>query len=105
MATNAASAAENEIAAELRAHADELRCAGVTGLRLIGSHARGTARPDSDVDLVARLDDARRLDLLDFMDIQERVAAILGRKVDLISERALRNDARRSSRRDSIRIF
>ena len=63
----------DEIISKLRAHESELRAAGVTGLALFGSAARGEQREDSDIDVVVKLsDDARsggfayfgRIDLL-----------------------------------------
>ncbi|MEQ1617277.1 MAG: nucleotidyltransferase family protein [Terricaulis sp.] len=53
---------------------------GVTRLRLFGSHARGEARPDSDIDLIVDL--GRPLGL-DFFGLEIELAERLGRKVDL----------------------
>lgn len=61
--------------ARLKAHEAELRAMGVTGLSLFGSVARGEARPGSDVDVVARLDDETVRTLLD----QARVTAASAR--------------------------
>jgi hypothetical protein len=36
------------------------RCDDVVGVALVGSHARGTARPNSDVDVVILAEDPRR---------------------------------------------
>ena len=74
----------------LRAHEAELRSLGVRSLALFGSVARGEAAAGSDVDLVVRLgpefstggfDHFGRLDAL-----RRRLAAIVGRDVDLIEE-------------------
>jgi uncharacterized protein len=60
---------------------------GVTDLRVFGSMARGDSGPDSDVDLLVRpLPGTSLLDLGGLlMDAQD----LLGRRVDVVSERAL----------------
>lgn len=56
-------------------------------LRLFGSFARGEEREGSDVDLIA--DFATRKSLLDLVRIERELSDYLGRKVDLLTERAL----------------
>lgn len=60
---------------------------GVKNLRVFGSVARGQAGPQSDVDFLVEVEPGRTyLDLGAFlMDLQD----LLGRKVDLVTERAL----------------
>ena len=91
--------------AALRAHEPELRAAGIVRLSLFGSMARNEARPDSDIDLLAAFDEARRLSLLDVIGIENRLADLLGRPVDLIEEGALKPHARRSASREVVRAF
>jgi predicted nucleotidyltransferase len=60
---------------------------GMESPRLFGSIARGTARPDSDLDLLVHLGPGRGYaDLLAFCDELE---STLGRKVDVITDDAL----------------
>ena len=61
----------------LRAHETELRQAGIIGLSLFGSTARGDASPHSDVDLLAIFEDSRRLSALDIVGLQLRLSRIL----------------------------
>lgn len=56
-------------------------------LRLFGSVARGDASERSDVDLI--VDFTRRKSLLDLVRIERELSEALGRKVDLLTERAL----------------
>jgi predicted nucleotidyltransferase len=70
----------------LRAHAPELRAIGIRHLSLFGSMARGDAGPGSDVDLLAELDPAACIDLFGLAALQQRIADLLGRDVDLLSE-------------------
>jgi predicted nucleotidyltransferase len=75
-----------DVLAILRANEAELRAAGIKHLSLFGSVARGDAGPDSDVDLVAVLDPAARIDLFELTGLEQRLAALLGRPVDLLPE-------------------
>ena len=89
----------------LRAHEPELRAAGVTRLSMFGSTARGEARPDSDIDLLAAFDEARNLSLLDVIRIENQIADLLGQAVDLIEEGTLKPHVRRSVERATLRAF
>ena len=70
----------------LKAHEAELRALGVERLSLFGSVARGDARPDSDVDVVVTLDREKKIGLFGFVALQDELAELLGRSVDLVSE-------------------
>jgi uncharacterized protein len=89
----------------LRASEDELRAMGVLSLSMFGSVARGEASAKSDVDLAARLDHARKLDLLDFAVINERLSNMLGLKVDLVSEPTRRAQFQAAIDRDRVHVF
>ena|SRR5712691_4706345 len=69
-------------------HEQELRAAGVRSLFLFGSVARDAARPDSDVDLLVEFD--RPVGFFRLFDVQEQLAAMLGRRVDLVTRGGLR---------------
>lgn len=79
----------SSILAVLRAHEAELRALGVDRLALFGSFARETAGPHSDIDLLGRLDDSKRLSLIDVIHIENHLADLLGRPVDLVDENSL----------------
>lgn len=59
---------------------------GVTRLALFGSYARGEQREDSDVDVLVEVDPSIGLR---FVDLAERIEALLGTKTDVISRRAV----------------
>ena len=75
---------------------------GVTSLRLFGSFARGTARDDSDVDVLVRFDGpatAKR-----FFGVQFYLEDLLGRDVDLVTEDALRARLRPYVEREAVHV-
>ncbi len=71
--------------------ADLCRRYHVQKLELFGSRARGSARPDSDVDLLVTFDDGRTPGLA-FVDLAEGLEEIFGRHVDLITRDCAESD-------------
>jgi predicted nucleotidyltransferase len=61
-------------------------------LSVFGSVARGDARPSSDIDLLVTFDDDAEWDLSDHVEIQDELAKLVGRRVDLLSRYALESD-------------
>ena len=61
---------------------------GIAELLVFGSHARGTARTDSDVDILYVLQPGRRLGW-EIEQLSDELSALLGRPVDLVSLSAL----------------
>ncbi len=70
-------------------HRKDLEAEGVRSLAVFGSTARGEAEPASDIDLLVVLDPDARVGLIQFLGLQDRLSALLGREVDLISRDAL----------------
>lgn len=54
---------------------------------VFGSMARGEASEESDIDLLVRF--SKRKSLLELLRLEREVAAVLGRKVDLLTENAI----------------
>jgi len=75
---------------------------GVRRLALFGSMARGTARPDSDVDVLVDFDGpatSRR-----YFGVQFYLEDMLRRPVDLVTQAALRERLRPFVERDAIHV-
>jgi predicted nucleotidyltransferase len=66
----------------------------IKGLSVFGSAAGGEMRPDSDIDLLVEFLPDAGVDLLQHFAAERELSALLGRKVDLVSKRALRNALR-----------
>ena len=60
---------------------------GATDVRVFGSFARGTDRPDSDLDLLIKLKPGGSL--LDLIGIKQAIEDALHRKVDVVTETSL----------------
>ena len=65
---------------------------GAHNVRVFGSVARGEARPDSDVDLLVELESGRSL--LDLGGLLMDLQTLLGRKVDVVTDKGLRDRIR-----------
>ncbi|MCC7168473.1 MAG: nucleotidyltransferase family protein [Rhodospirillales bacterium] len=87
----------NRLGLAPEAVADLCRRWQVRELALCGSLARGEGGPKSDVDLLVSFAPDAPWTLLDLARMQEELQALLGRPVDLIEERALRNPIRRQA--------
>ncbi len=62
---------------------------GIARLELFGSALRDDFRNDSDVDLLATFRDDAHPTLLDWADMQDKLAGVFGHRVDLVSRRAI----------------
>ena len=75
---------------------------GVASLKLFGSAARNTARPDSDADFLVRFAGKPTFDR--FMDLKLHLESVLEMKVDLVTEDALRPEMRHEVDRDALLV-
>jgi predicted nucleotidyltransferase len=89
---------------QIRSHRDDiLRIARenwATRVRVFGSVARGTARPDSDLDLLIDLEPGRHL--LHLVAIKQDLEDLLGREVHVVTEPAISPYMRDAIMRDVI---
>jgi predicted nucleotidyltransferase len=69
--------------------ADFCRRWKVTELALFGSILRRDFAPESDVDLLVSFAPDARWSLFDLVEMQDELAALLGREVDLVERRAV----------------
>lgn len=89
--------------AVLRLHKTELQDRfGVTRLVLFGSLARQQSNAESDVDLLVRFDGPATSTR--YFGLQFYLEDLLGRPVDLVSDKALRSELRPFVERDAILV-
>ena len=74
-------------------------------LSVFGSVAHGTMRPDSDVDLLVEFLPEAETGLLDHAGLMLDLSELLGRKVDLVSKKALKPLIRDSVIQDALLLY
>jgi len=77
----------------------------VKELAVFGSAARGGLRPDSDFDLLVEFLPGAEVDLVEHFAVETEFSDLLGRKVDLVSKRALRSALREEVLTDARTIY
>ena len=89
----------------LRTYDAALRKNGATGLFIFGSRARGTQRPDSDLDLFIDYDPATRIpNMFRLMQIEEKISQALGIPVTITTRNALHPLMKEGIEREAVRI-
>ena len=93
-----------QVITALRGHEAELHRFGVSRLFLFGSVARNEAGPESDVDLFFDTDNPR-FSLIELVDVQECVNAILGVASDVMTRASLHPMLRQKIEAEALRVF
>ena len=89
----------------LRAHAPELKAAGIVHLRVFGSVARDEGSSFSDVDLMAEFDKSKQFTLVKIGSLQSRLTDLLGARVELSSLEWMREPVRSKALREAVLAF
>ena len=93
----------DEALSMLRAHKPVLvRRYGVTDLALFGSTVRGDTSASSDVDVLVRFDGPTTSER--YFGVQFYLEDLLGRPVDLVTDKALREELRPYVEREAIHV-
>lgn len=88
----------------LRAHRADLHSMGIDHVAIFGSTARDEATGSSDLDIAVRLRPDARLGW-DYFTLDERIGALLGVTVDLVTEPVSRPRLQSEINRDRIDAF
>src|SRR5687767_4091442 len=73
---------------------------GASNVRLFGSLARGDYKPESDIDILIELEPGRSL--FDMVGLGMKLEEMLGRKVDVFTEKSLKERVRHRAVREAI---
>jgi predicted nucleotidyltransferase len=80
-----------EITDILKEHETELKKRyGINEVGIFGSYLRGEAREKSDLDILVEFEQGVDIGLLEFVGIENYLSDLLGVKVDLVEQSALR---------------
>lgn len=74
----------------------------VESLAIFGSVLKGTARPDSDIDILVHY--RTTPGLLGFIDLKHYLELLVGRSVDLVTEKALKEQLRDEILKEAVRV-
>jgi predicted nucleotidyltransferase len=94
-----------EVISKLKQAEPTLRGFGVAALYLFGSHARGEARPGSDVDVFVDPVADKKFGFIPFMDAYETIQSAIGQNVDYGTRAGLHPLLRPEIEREAVRIF
>ena len=95
----------DEVVAKLEALENSLRERGLRSLAVFGSVARGTARPDSDVDVLIDVEPGASFSLIDLVRLKDFLEDRLGRKVDVVTQDGLDADVRHRVQSEALVVF
>lgn len=76
------------VISRIRSNRARLEKLGVKSLSIFGSFARGEERPDSDVDILVEFEGRATFDR--YIDTKFYLEELLGRKVDLVTPKAIK---------------
>jgi predicted nucleotidyltransferase len=91
-----------DISKVLEEHVRSLHGFKVAALYLFGSAARGELGPDSDLDFVVVFEPGAGFD--EYMDLKFFLEDLFGRRVDLVTQRALKPRLRPVFEKEGIRV-
>jgi hypothetical protein len=97
--------AREEVFAKLAALKGSLREHGLKSLALYGSVVRGTAQPESDVELLIDVEPSTCFSLIDLVRLKDFLEDRLGHKVDVINRAGLNENDRDRVQREALTVF
>lgn len=75
---------------------------GVSKIAVFGSFARGEETNSSDIDIMVKFD--RPIGLLRFVELENQLADLLNRRVDLVTEKAIKPALKQEIMKDAVYV-
>ena len=94
-----------QIIAVLRENEAALRARGVAHAALFGSHARGNARPDSDIDIMIEIAPDVVRDIYSYVGLKDFIADLFNGPVDVVNREFLKPYVLPAADTDAIHAF
>jgi predicted nucleotidyltransferase len=95
-----------DIITRLKACEQDLRARGVRHAALFGSVARGTAGPQSDIDIMIDIDHAAVRDVYTYVGLANYIADLFpADKVDVVNRNALKSHVRPPAEAEAVYAF
>lgn len=94
---------DKEILQALQSHKEEIYIRfNVESLSIFGSTAKGMARPDSDIDILVKY--SKTPGFFSFLELKYYLESLLCKRVDLVTEGALKKNMRPSILQEAVRV-
>jgi len=94
---------DSHLIKKIEAHKDNLKEKfSVESLAIFGSVSKGTAGPDSDIDILIKF--KKTPGLFGFIDLKQYLEVIVGRSIDLVTENALKKQLRDEILKEAVRV-
>jgi uncharacterized protein len=94
-----------ELARKITALRPRLEAEGVKHVALFGSRARGTNRPDSDIDILVEVAENSKFSVLNLIGVEHLVGDATGLAASAVMRRSLTPAMREEVSRDAVEIF
>nr|WP_041797872.1 nucleotidyltransferase [Rhodopseudomonas palustris] len=78
---------------------------GVRHIALFGSVARGSERPDSDLDIMIEIDPDAHVTAFEYVDLKDYIAGLFDRPVDVVNRDQLKAHVAPSAEADAVYAF
>jgi predicted nucleotidyltransferase len=78
---------------------------GIAHLAVFGSRARGSAKPDSDLDVLVDVLPERKFSLFDLIGVEQTLRAATGLRTNAVMRRSLDAEFKKRIQSDIVEIF